>query len=311
MQTDAVKQPRTVAAAVACAVLLAAQGALWAAPAGFDLDLKELKKPAPVQISSGKRTTSAQQEQSKKTQITEATPAKKKRVKAAARKSAAPAETPQQQPRTAPPELTPQSSHLVVAGETLYGILTRSYGLTGEAANRLLPQVLKLNNLSDTAALSAGQRLLIPLAQPTMTAAAPLPLPPPVAAASTEQSVFLDAASACPLARQTLEALSQPIAATEVLQDLPLAATAAGRYEGIIAVLACELPRAEEYTYRRLLEMQGTRLIVVSADDPLPRAMLAVADGLGISYLRLSDNELLTSPTGGKQLRLRLNKAGR
>lgn len=304
MAKPGTRQTRAAWGAFLASLLLTVQP-LAAAPAGgsFDLDLKELKKPsipAPAarKAPPAKHEKAAQEKQEKGKQTAAKTATAKKRKTASAKAAAKPVEAPTTQttPATAATTATPaQSTYTVAAGETLYGILTRRYGLGADAANRLMPVVVQQNRLADAASLSAGQKLVIPLAAPAGMPPVAAAQPPAIAvpeaaktATAADRVILLDARSACPLARQVLEAVAQPVDPQELLHDVTMPAVAAARFEGIIGVLACDLPRAEEYTFRRLLEMQGTQLIAVSGDDPLPQAVQAVADSLGISYLRLS-----------------------
>jgi len=193
---------------VLAAVLTVPQATL-AAPAGFELDLKELKKPSPTLI---------------------APPKAKPKAAAAQPKKAAPARTttPRIKKATAPP------------------------------------------------------------------------------AAPAERVVLLDGASGCQVARMLLEAVAAPAKTTDMLHGLALQVTAAGSYQGVTAVLVCDLPTAEAYTFGRLLEGDGVTLINVAADEPAGVAIDAVAEALGLSYRLLQDSPLsyLTSDHQGQPLRL-------
>lgn len=125
-------------------------------------------------------------------------------------------------------------------------------------------------------------------------------------AAPAERVLLLDGASGCQVARMLLEAVAAPTEAAEMLHGLTLQLTAAGNYQGVTAVLVCDLPTAEAYTFGRLLETDGIRLINVAADQAAGVAIDAVAEALGLSYRLLQDSPLsfLTSDHQGRPVRL-------
>lgn len=191
------------------AALLAAPHAAPAAPAGFELDLKELKKPSPALIAPPK--------------------AKAKAASAPQKKSKAP-------------------------------------------------------------------RRAAPL---TKKATAPPPKP-------AGRVVRLDGAGGCQVARMLMAAVAAPAKTNHILHGLTLQVAATGSYRGATAVLVCGLPTDEAYTFGRLLEADGVRLINLAADQPTELAIDAVAEALGLSYRLLQDNPLSyqTSDHQGRPVRL-------
>jgi hypothetical protein len=55
------------------------------------------------------------------------------------------------------------SSYTVRPGDHLFLILMQRYGLSNEAAERLIPEIMRLNGIRKAESLSVGQRLTIPL----------------------------------------------------------------------------------------------------------------------------------------------------
>lgn len=210
------------------AALLTAPYAALAAPAGFELDLKELKKPSSKLIAPKKQAAAPKKAQP---YPTAKTPAKK---------------------ATSTPKTVRQAKQPVSTQ---------------------------------------------PATQVTTTPHEPV-----------EQVVLLDGATACQLARLLLDAVAKPIPVAELLQGLAAPATAAGRHQGASAVLACDLPAAEAYTFGRLLEADGIKLINVTANQPTELTVDLVAQALGLSYRLLQDNPLsyLTNDQQGRPLRLEI-----
>ena len=127
--------------------------------------------------------------------------------------------------------------------------------------------------------------------------------PPPKPA---ERVVLLDGASGCQVARMLLEAVAAPAKPADMLHGLALQVTAAGSYQGVTAVLVCDLPTAEAYTFGRLLEADGITLINVAGDEPAGVAIDAVAEAVGLSYRLLQDSPLsyLANDHQGRPVRL-------
>lgn len=235
-----------------------------AAQDGFEIDLKELR-PAPAEA-----------------------------VKPRQRGPSRPA------PRTAPPAPTVDgSSHYTVRpGDHLFLILIRHYRLSNDAAERLIPEVMRLNGISDPKRLTVGQRLTIPLPPASdsrpKSSARKTPPPPPAtvqappvqkAAEASEQQLTIAAAPPCPLSRAVVEQLG--LLAPRIRQQ-PDAGSFAAENAGLKLVVACGLSADEAYTYGRLLAHSGADLLVFKGDEP-PRGVIEeLAGQLGLSF-RLAD----------------------
>lgn len=160
----------------------------------------------------------------------------------------------------------------------------------------------------------------LPAKQPATAKTAvkkPLTAPKVVQPVSTAQKaaseelgplVLLDSASACPLARQLLEAVADPLPVDKALNGLSLPAAAAARLQGATAVLACGLPAAEAYTFRRLLETKGLQLISLVGDEQADLVVQSVAQGLGLTFRQLQENPASYLVTGqqGRPIRIML-----
>lgn len=146
-------------------------------------------------------------------------------------------------------------------------------------------------------------RVAVSTTKPVVSAVTPKP------ADDAAQQVFLDGTSACPLARQLLEAVAEPVPAEELLQLISLPVATAARYQGLTAVLVCGLPPAEAYTFRRLITAHEVQLIALAGDEQPAQVIQAVAQGLGLSYRHQQDSpaSYLTSDAQGHPLRLTVN----
>jgi len=107
-------------------------GAGNAAQESFEINLKELR-PAPA--GTGK----TKQQSTRRSEVTKS---------------------------QVPPEKG-SSSYTVRPGDNLFVILMRHYNLSNAAAERLIPEVMRLNGISNPQGLTTGQRLTIPLPAPT------------------------------------------------------------------------------------------------------------------------------------------------
>lgn len=253
-------------------------GICIAAPDSFEIDLKELP-PAKAQHRTRQR-----------------------------------AEVPE---RKTPPE-TGQSKgssiYTVRPGDHLFLILIRSYGLSNNAAEQLIPEVMRLNDIRNTHGLTVGQRLTIPLPPPQerptrearekkpearpapVQAARPQTVQTPTSEPSTAQSqphpaqpaaeanmrrVTVPASPPCTLARAIVEQLGL-LAPPKKPQPNEESFTASNA--GLTVVVACGLSLDEAYTYERLLEQQKTQLIVFSGKEPCRRVIESLSNRLGLSY---------------------------
>lgn len=228
MRNHSTDSPVALLQSIVLAALIASPFSVIAAPPGFELDLKELKKPSSTLIAPKKQT--------------------------AAPKKAQP------QPTVKVPARNPKTVH--------------------QAKQPPKTQ---------------------PAPQVTTTPHEPV-----------EQVVLLDGATPCQLARLLLEAVAKPVPVAEALQGIAAPATAAGRHHGATAVLACGMPPAESYTFRRLLEADGIQLISLTGTEQPAQVVQAVALGLGLSYRQQHDSPLsyLTNDHQGRPIRLMVGNSG-
>lgn len=133
--------------------------------------------------------------------------------------------------------------------------------------------------------------------------------PPPPPALPTVRIVRITSASGCELARKIMETATSGIKPEKLMEGATLPAVAtASSYQGLSAILACGLNRAEEYTYRRILEEKGLGLVSVSADDTPQQVFQSIADSLAIPFSIDSEKPLVLNlpPDNGEHLPLRL-----
>lgn len=124
------KQPGTLL----LLVLLSLPSQIFAAPAPFDLDLKELDRQEPASHKS-----------EKKVQKTKSAPA---------------ARTGKERPTSA--DNSEPTRYTVQPGDHIFKILMVHFGMSNEAAERLIPEIARLNDISNIRHLTIGQTLLIP-----------------------------------------------------------------------------------------------------------------------------------------------------
>ncbi len=195
------------------------------------------------------------------------------------------------------------SSYTVKAGDFLFLILMREYGLSNAAAERLIPEVMRLNAIHTPRELTVGQRLTIPLPPPhpvaLRTPRQPQPAAPPPpqakpAPAPAERQVCIPAAHPCHLARAVVEQLGL---AAAPIRPLPNESAFTAASADLKLVVACGLTPEEAYTYGRLLVFHHAQLLTFKGDEPPGRVIEELAERLGLSF-RLAD------PAGGDTLPL-------
>lgn len=108
---------------------------LYAAPASFDLDIRDLERQEP----------SAKAKPEKKPQHP-----KKPAAASQPRQDATASENPDQLRYTVQP------------GDHIFKILMVRFGMSNEAAERLIPEIARINNIADIRRLSVGQIIVIP-----------------------------------------------------------------------------------------------------------------------------------------------------
>ncbi|MHB8058091.1 MAG: LysM peptidoglycan-binding domain-containing protein [Desulfuromonadaceae bacterium] len=249
------------------------------APASTEIDLKELRKTAPPIPTK---------------------PARSNTTPAAGTASAA-----------AEPEH--ESIHVVRQGEHLFLILMQHYGLSNRAAELLIPEVMRLNGVNSPKDLKIGQRLRIPLPYRNSTrGAAPLAataetnLPAPAAVdipqltATTEVSdspaaaeptsphpapepgsISVIPAPPCVLAHDLLEKLGLLVPSTINIHGVETVSAASAEQS---VTVACGLSEAEVYTYERLLNRNGKRLLPLDEDESADCVVEKLASKLGLVF---------------------------
>lgn len=248
-------------ASIIAASLFAGSLAAFAAPSDFELDLKDL--PGNVRSSQPHKMES------------------RKKLKSAAA-TLSPSES---------------SSYLVQPGDHLFLILMRHYGLSNDAAEQLIPEIMSLNNIHNPRSLVRGQRLTIPLparpermarraekavVQPEISPAAipPEPLPSPVNV--TSRSVEIAAVSSCDLGRKFAEKLNLLVPSLGIIQGF---SNFTAGHAGLTVAVACgELAPEEIYTYNKLLAQHGIQLLVFADDEPHRRVIEKLANHLSLPY---------------------------
>lgn len=249
-------------------ILLYCVCGVFAATDGFEINLKELRptKPSPAKPQHGSTHHTAQ-------------------------------------PREAAPPSAPKegtSIYTVKPGDYLFLILIRQYGLSNEAAERLIPEIMRLNGIKSPKALTVGQKLTIPLAHgkesgpKAISKAEPQPTPaadqtPQASQAhqastdtvGTERQVTVTAAKPCTLARAVIEQLGLLIAR---IKPMPNPAAFTAGHAGLKLVVACNLPPDEAYTYSRMLVYHHASLLVFKGDEQPRRVIEELAGQLRLSF---------------------------
>ncbi|MEI6206107.1 MAG: LysM domain-containing protein [Desulfuromonadales bacterium] len=213
-----------------------------------------------------------------------------------------------QQPISKSDETAPRngaSNYVVKSGDYLFVILMRHYGLSNDAAERMIPEVMRVNGISNPKGLTVGQRLTIPLTPSQDVKQRTISKKPPKAglsqsqpsgapqqsaqtshsqipAESMEQKATISVAPPCVLARKVIEHLGLLAAQIELQPESGFAAATSD----IKLVVACDLPPEESYTYGRLLDLRHIRLLVFKGDESPNRVIEELADHLKLSFHR-------------------------
>ncbi len=127
----------TKAKVVLLLALLSLPLQLHAAPAQFDIDLKELDRQKPVAAPKPEKKQAPGKRPAK---------ARPRAVKAA-------------------PKPAAQGEYIrytVKPGDHIFKILMANFGMSNEAAERLLPEIVRINDIGNIKALTVGRTLLIP-----------------------------------------------------------------------------------------------------------------------------------------------------
>jgi len=128
--------------------LLALPAQLHAAQSPFDIDLKELDRENPPVSPKVEKKEKKQPKKAKKE-----TPA------------AAPAKSPKVHKAATANEAESESGYIrytVKPGDHIFKILVARLGMSNEAAERLIPEIIRVNNITNIKKLTVGRTLLIP-----------------------------------------------------------------------------------------------------------------------------------------------------
>lgn len=145
-----------------------------------------------------------------------------------------------------------------------------------------------------TAATTHRKRIKPPKAASTQK---PVPVPPEEATASLPAELSLKADDTCRLAENMAIALAPAVPAESLLNGLDLHPVAGVRAGDGGLLITCGLSVAEAYTYQRLLEEHGVRLLNVGATDSAGK----IAQEL-MGYLGLSCSQEAVGPATGGEL---------
>jgi hypothetical protein len=186
------------------------------------------------------------------------------------------------------------SSYIVRYGDHLFLILMQRYGLSNEAAEKLIPEIMRLNGIKNPKGLLVGQRLTIPLQQVKDNASnAPSkksrktikPSPQPESAGATKtpdiREIAASASRPCSLASEVAKQLGVSVSA---LSPLIYAESVSVSNDALKMVVVCGLEPAEAYTLERLLARHSQKLLVFKADEVPRKVIEELADRLGISF---------------------------
>jgi len=214
------------------------------------------------------------------------------------------------------------SSYTVRPGDHLFLILMQQYGLSNEAAEQLIPEIMRLNDIKKAERLSVGQRLIIPLPAITdkpiqsnsqSSGSPPKPgsetVPPDTNGTPHLRELVAIPARPCQLAREVAELLGVRVTPFSTFMD---AEGLSMSYSALKIAVVFGLAPAEAYTLERLLALQGVKLLLFNGDEA-PRSVIEeVARALGIPF-SLSDADdaaelpltyLFPAAISGKDLRL-------
>lgn len=177
-----------------------------------------------------------------------------------------------------------KSSYTVLPGEHLFLILMQRYGLSNRAAEQLIPEIMRLNNIRRPESLSVGQRLIIPLppAISTATKSVRSPLPESVFSPPIHVSEkTMPPSQTCRLAREIAEQLGVGVSALFPFID---AKDISLSKDNLQTVTVCGLGTAETYTLKRLLARHKIKLLSFKTDETPHNLTKVFVGTLGISF---------------------------
>ena len=280
----------------------------------FELNLKDLKRPSipaptPVKPASVKSKTEKRTAQQKKS-APPRQPAKNATVQIA--RPAAVTATPKDIRLPAKPLKTPGTAEtrtkdtpLCINPQHHLNTVENSPGIWDPAAET---QICFTPYQSDTKPSAVAEKKPQTVATDTSKAE---PKPDTKAAIDKEPPVIIEADTICRLACRLISSIATIVAPEELTGSLAITAAGKGAvYDGVSALLACSLSRAEEYTLARLLQMHDTGIIPISEDDSIDSMVDTVAGVMGIGFGRISgkDNSYLFRSENGEMLFIKLIK---
>ena len=258
---------KTLYASIVAVSLFAGTRDAFAKPSGFELDLKELRSTSPALL----RYPQARRQEARKTV------------------------------RSSGPTIHRESSiYKVQPGDHLFLILMRQYGLSNEAAERLIPEVMSINNIHNPRGLARGMRLTIPLAaraeqmpkptgitdkvavpKPVEVPPSPMVKPLRAAAEPAHKGIEILAAPSCSLGREFAEKFALLVPSLGIIQGFP---NFTAHHAGLTLAVACGLSPEEAYTYAQLLARHNVQLLVFDEDEPHRRVIEKIANRLNLFY---------------------------
>lgn len=194
------------------------------------------------------------------------------------------------------------SNYTVRHGDNISLILTGYYGLSQTEAERLIPRVIRMNNLRSPRQLTIGQSLLIPLAAPgpaqsertINTEASPSPTasqptPPATPDKTTPaREIQVHDVSPCLLAKEIAEKLKFRTTPPATFLGTGNVAIAHGERK---LVVVCSATPAEAYTTERLLARHNTRLLLFNGNEQPRQVMETILDKLGMQFTLLNGGD--------------------
>lgn len=152
--------------------------------------------------------------------------------------------------------------------------------------------------LSPPAATTTSQPAL---AQVTTQASLPQPAAPPLAA----EIISIISESPCKLARNLEKKMGLTATSPPTISGVE---TAAATHAGQNVTAVCGLSEAERYTYERLLASSGTQLLFFDGDESADNVVEELADSLGLEYQKRATQPLkyIFQPFGTRTQELHL-----
>lgn len=188
--------------------------------------------------------------------------------------------------------------YTVKPGDHIFKILVSRFGMSNEAAERLIPEIIRLNNICDIRKLTVGQTLLIPKRgktvhaaraheakpQPAVKKSEPAAMPGTVARPEAVPSPALEAPARAPEA----PAPEAPMPAPPAVTQAPPATTAAVPHAP--AVTTAPVPHAPAVTVPT-----GATWVCSVAGSDASGTVDSILNALAISW---GKNRIINSPPG-------------